>query len=398
MATSSDERPPAAPAAAKPAPVRRAGDDEQKSPAVQKSPAGSAAPAGATVRARSGLRAAASIPSSNPAQKPSFRPVAIVPVYNQPGRLAAVVNSIRQTNLPVILVDDGSNAETRELCDRLAAPGIKVIHRAQNGGKGAAVIQGFKAAGRAGFTHALQIDADGQHDLAALPAFLKIGMKHPNALVCGYPVYDASAPRARRVGRKLTNFWAAVNSLSLSFEDAMCGMRLYPLPPTLSVVENAHIGQRMEFDPEILVRLLWAGLRVKNIPVKVIYPADGISHFRGFADNMRISAMHAKLCVMMITRLPILLFSRAFGWAPECEKPEPAPAVKAARGAAGAKGAPSAAAGASAASSGAAARTRSAPARTPEEEERAGRAARAAALAAEEARKKLSGLERRPRA
>lgn len=358
------------------------------------------------------------MPAGNPAQKPSFRPVAIVPVYNQPARLAQVVNGLRQLNLPVILVDDGSEAPTRELCDRLASPAVKVIHRPVNGGKGAAVIQGFKAAGRAGFTHALQVDADGQHDLAALPAFLKIGLKHPNALVCGYPVYDATAPRARRIGRKATNFWAAVNSLSLSFEDAMCGMRLYPLPPTLSVVENARIGQRMEFDPEILVRLLWAGLRVKNIPVKVTYPADGVSHFRGFADNLRISAMHAKLCVMMLTRLPILLFSRAFGWAPECEKPEPTPsaakaakAAKTAANAASAAGAPSAAgasaaapgtAGAGAASAAAPAafssRPRNAPARTPEEEERAGRAARAAALAAEEARKKLSGLERRPRA
>lgn len=271
-----------------------------------------------TAAARSGLRAQA--PG---AAKPVFRLCAVVPVYDQPARLEGVVASLRQMGLPVIVVDDGSHEPTKSLCDRLAAPLVKVVHHAVNLGKGAAVITGFKTAAKAGYTHVLQIDADGQIDLAVVPALVRLAQKHPSALICGYPRFDATAPLARRLGRRLTNFWCAVNSLSISFEDAMCGLRVYPLDAALAVCENAHVGRRMDFDPEILVRLLWAGLRVKNVPVAVTYPKDGVSHFRPLADNLRISWMHAKLFLQMATRFPIIVWSRAFGRDAVCERSAP---------------------------------------------------------------------------
>lgn len=249
-----------------------------------------------------------------------FRPLALVPVYNHPDTIAAVVKDLRAMHLPVLIVDDGSDERTRTACDALTGVAVTVVHRAQNGGKGAAMMTGFKRAAREGYTHVLQIDADGQHDRAAVSRFIQLAHKFPNHLICGYPVYDSSVPKARLWGRKITNFWVAVNSLSLSFEDAMCGMRVYPIEAVTEVLENARIGERMEFDPEILVRLLWAGVRVKNAPVAVTYPKDGISHFRGLRDNLRISWMHAKLCTMMLTRLPIILWSRVFGRVPECER------------------------------------------------------------------------------
>lgn len=250
----------------------------------------------------------------------SFRPLALVPVYNHPDTIAAVVKDLRAMHLPVLIVDDGSDEKTRAACDALAGVAVTVLHRAQNGGKGAAMMTGFKRAARDGYTHVLQIDADGQHDRSAVSRFIQLAHKFPNHLICGYPVYDSSVPKARLWGRKITNFWVAVNSLSLSFEDAICGMRVYPIEAVTEVLENARIGERMEFDPEILVRLLWAGVRVKNAPVAVTYPKDGISHFRGLRDNLRISWMHAKLCTMMLTRLPIILWSRVFGRVPECER------------------------------------------------------------------------------
>ena len=249
-----------------------------------------------------------------------FRPLALVPVYNHPDTIAAVVKDLRAMHLPVLIVDDGSDERTRAACDALRGVAVTVVHREQNGGKGAAMMTGFKRAAREGYTHVLQIDADGQHDRAAVSRFIQLAHKLPNHLICGYPVYDSSVPKARLWGRKITNFWVAVNSLSLSFEDAMCGMRVYPIEAITEVLENARIGERMEFDPEILVRLLWAGVRVKNAPVAVTYPKDGISHFRGLRDNLRISWMHAKLCTMMLTRLPIILWSRVFGRVPECER------------------------------------------------------------------------------
>lgn len=349
------------PAPASPAPVKPAG-----------------APA-AAVPARSQAKPAAG--------KCAIRIAAVVPVYNQPDRLSDVVQHLRRLNLPVILVDDGSSQPTRAACDALAGTAVKVVHRPRNGGKGAAVATGFKAAARLGFTHALQIDADVQHDPKALPKFLQLAQKFPQSLICGYPVYDHTAPASRRIGRKMTNFWCAVNSLSLSFADAMCGLRVYPLAPTLSVLDNAKIGQRMEFDPEILVRLLWSGVRVKNAPVPVSYPEGGVSHFHAFSDNLRISLMHAKLCVMMLTRLPIILFSRLCGWAPEARKDAATKAVV---------GAP-APAPKSALEKKALASTGP---RTPEqlrEAQRAERAAIAAAAAAQQAQTVLDGLEKHKR-
>ncbi|KAB7650392.1 glycosyltransferase family 2 protein [Sutterella seckii] len=269
----------------------------------------------ATVKpARSGIR------TPPQPQAPQVRVCALIPVYDQPAKLEGVVAQLRQLSLPVILVDDGSHEPTKSLCDRPAAPFVKVIHHPVNQGKGAAVMTGFKAASRLGYTHVLQVDADGQIDLAVLPTLLRLMQKYPASLICGYPKYDASVPKSRLWGRKLTNFWCAVNSLSLSIEDAMCGLRIYPVAAALDVCENARLGRRMDFDPEILVRLLWAGVRLKYVPVAVTYPADGVSHFRPFGDNMRISWMHAKLFLQMITRFPIIIWSRAFGRDPVCRR------------------------------------------------------------------------------
>lgn len=244
----------------------------------------------------------------------AFRPAALIPVYNHPATVEAVVSALIRQRIHVIVVDDGSDAPTRDACDRCAKLGATVIHRKVNGGKGAAMISGFRAAAKAGFTHVVQIDADGQHDISAVQHFLTLSKKYPDALICGYPQYDKTVPSARFWGRKLTNFWVAVNSLSMSFADAMCGLRVYPVSAALQITSNARIGLRMEFDPEILVRLIWMGVRVKNLPVAVTYPADGVSHFRGLHDNMRISLMHAKLFILMLTRFPFILCSRMTGW------------------------------------------------------------------------------------
>lgn len=239
---------------------------------------------------------------------PAFRPCAVIPCYNHPKTVGKVAMALRRYGLPVLLVNDGSNAETRAVLESLTQTdcGIMVIHRPENGGKGAACLSGFKAAAKRRFTHVLQIDADAQHDLSEIPVFLRIGQSEPAALVCGYPVYDESVPKARLIGRKITNFWCSVNGLSLAFEDAMCGMRLYPVA-ALEKLFTTHMGTRMDFDPEILVRLLWGPIRVRNVPVRVTYPEDGISHFDMKMDNLRISLMHTKLFFGMLLRLPRLL-------------------------------------------------------------------------------------------
>lgn len=241
----------------------------------------------------------------------SFRPCFLVPVYNHPHTIGKVVKRLAAFDLPIYLIDDGSDAPTRKaLAQTVAAcPLARLITLPVNGGKGAAVIAGFEQAHADGLTHALQVDADGQHDLADVPRFLALGAATPEAVVCGRPIYDGSVPKARLYGRAITHFWVGVETLSRDVPDSMCGFRLYPLAATMRVL-GPHIARRMAFDIEILVRLAWLGGPIINVPTRVTYPEDGISHFAMLADNLRISATHTRLVAGMLWRAPALLWRR----------------------------------------------------------------------------------------
>ncbi len=243
----------------------------------------------------------------------AFHPIALIPVYDHESCLADIVAALRAKGLFVLLVDDGSHASCAREAARVAAstPGVFHVRHAENGGKGAAVVTGFETAANLGFTHVLQIDADGQHDLGAVNTFLEAGRALPKAMICGTPVYDDSVPVARLNGRKISNWWVHVNSLSTAVDDALCGFRVYPLAAVLPLLKREHVGKRMDFDVEILVRLLWQGTIIENRPVHVTYPQDGVSHFDMVKDNVKISLMHARLFFGMLRRLPKLLLRKA---------------------------------------------------------------------------------------
>ena len=220
-------------------------------------------------------------------------PCAVIPVYNHGATVAPIVRRLRLLGLPCILVNDGSTPDCAATLDTLAEPKVTVLHRASNGGKGAAVCDGLRAAARAGHSHALQIDADGQHDLDDAARLLRASQAAPDHLIGGLPVFGDDAPRARLYGRWLTRIWVWINTLSFDIPDAMCGLRVYPLQHVIPVL--AHTGTHMDFDIEILVRLHWARVPMHWIPSRIRYPLDGVSHFRALADNLLISRMHARL-------------------------------------------------------------------------------------------------------
>jgi hypothetical protein len=181
-------------------------------------------------------------------------------------------------------------------------------------------MSGLREAFASGYSHALQIDADGQHDTGDIPRFLALARERPEAVVTGRPVYDASVPRGRLIARNLTHVWVWIETLSFDIRDSMCGFRVYPLRPVVEVLNRSRPGRRMDFDPEILVRLFWAGTPVLTIPTRVIYPLGGQSHFRMVHDNVLITAMHVRLVFGMLWRLPRLLgrklarVARVLGW------------------------------------------------------------------------------------
>lgn len=236
---------------------------------------------------------------------------AVIPVYNHGGPIAGVVEALRGHGLPVLLVDDASEPGCAAVLDHLALqPEVTLLRLPVNEGKGGAVIAGLRRAAQLGWTHALQIDADGQHDTRDVPAFAAAATAAPTQMICGYPIYDDSVPKARLYGRYATHIWVWINTLSLAIRDSMCGFRIYPLAGTLPVVEREHIGRRMDFDTEIAVRLYWSGMGVTNVPTRVRYPEDGVSHFRVWQDNVLISAMHTRLFFGMLLRAPKLLWRK----------------------------------------------------------------------------------------
>ena len=242
-----------------------------------------------------------------------FRPCVLVPVYNHEGTLDSLVDRLRCCGLPCILVDDGSDVACRDTMVRLRqreAAWVRLVRHGTNQGKGAAVITGLRTAAADGFTHAVQIDADAQHSTDDVPKFLDAARRNPLAVIAGCPEYDTSVPRARLYGRYATLIWVWINTLSLEIRDAMCGFRVYPIAPTLALADRVRLGTRMEFDAEVIVRLSWDGVRVVNLSTPVTYRVDGVSHFRLWRDNLRISRMHARLFFGMLRRLPHLLLRR----------------------------------------------------------------------------------------
>lgn len=244
-----------------------------------------------------------------------MRSVAIIPVYNHPSTIAAMVDGVRSHGLPCILVDDGSDPACAAVLDTLAQcqpEAVTLVRLPQNQGKGGAMMAGFREAARQGYSHALQIDADGQHDVRDIPQFLALAQQHPLAVIAGCPVYDASVPKGRFYARYATHVWVWINTLSFDIQDSMCGFRVYPLRPVITLLDQQRIGRRMDFDSEIVVRLHWRGVPVLNLLTRVTYPQDGISHFKVWVDNLLISRMHAVLFFGMVLRLPVLLWRKCF--------------------------------------------------------------------------------------
>ena len=237
----------------------------------------------------------------------------LIPVYEHGATLGAVVDALASSGLPCLVVDDGSGDATRRALDEVAVrhPFVERIRRERNGGKGAALKTGYRAAIERGFSHVVQLDADGQHDAADVPRFLDAMRAQPEALVLGVPVFDASAPRARIVARQLSRGLVWLACLSRAVRDPLCGFRGVPLAAASAVIDATRTGDRMEFEPELAVRLVWRGTPVSSLPTRVVYPPGGVSHFSVRRDYPLLVALYARLVGGMLLRAPELLRARA---------------------------------------------------------------------------------------
>lgn len=239
----------------------------------------------------------------------------VIPCYQHSSHLRKILAFLQKYELETIVVNDGSDdfhsQNIEEVCNDYS--NVFLITHQSNQGKGASVISALDYAKHRGFTHAIQIDSDGQHNLEKISDLISLSNAHPTAVISGFPIFDDNAPLGRKIGRWLTHIWVWIETLSTSIKDSMCGFRIYPVDKTLAIAQKSKIGLRMEFDIEILVRLYWAGIETIQLPVEVTYPENGYSNFRLLRDNCLITKMHTKL---VIEKIFSFLF---FGWRSEAK-------------------------------------------------------------------------------
>lgn len=240
--------------------------------------------------------------------------VVLIPTYNTGPRLLATVREVLGRWDHVWVIVDGSFDGSADALQTLPAAGLRVLHRQTNGGKGAAVEAGAIAALKAGFTHALVMDADGQHPASRITDFMTASRDRPDAIVLGVPLFGPEAPAIRVQGRKLSRALVRFEILGPGIDDPLFGFRVYPLAPLVATLGACRYARRYDFDPEIAVRLYWAGRPTVNLPAACRYlsPAEGgVSHFRYIRDNLRMTWLHFRLITeLLVLRWPAVIRRR----------------------------------------------------------------------------------------
>lgn len=238
----------------------------------------------------------------------------IIPTYNNGGTIARVVDEVWPHCHDIIVVDDGCTDNTREAL-QACAHSVSMVSYAPNRGKGHALQAGFRRAMAMGYTHAITIDADGQHFASDIPALVAQMHKHPDAIVVGNRnLNEANMPRGNTFANKFSNFWFRLQT-GVNLADTQSGYRLYPL---MRLHGLGLITSRYEAELELLVLAAWHGTSIVSVPVRVYYPpaAERVTHFRPIYDFARISLLNVILCIgALVYGLPMRV-ARAF----ECVK------------------------------------------------------------------------------
>ncbi|HSZ08133.1 MAG TPA: glycosyltransferase family 2 protein [Steroidobacteraceae bacterium] len=246
---------------------------------------------------------------------PSSTHLVLIPSYNPGPKVDSTVRAALERWAPVWVIVDGSTDHSEHRLSAMAAtdPNLRVSVLPKNSGKGAAVLFGLREARALGFTHVLTMDSDGQHPADSIATFMQISISSPAAMVLGKPIFDDSAPGLRVKGRKISNWWANLETLWAGIDDSLFGFRVYPIDPLISVMRRQPWMRRFDFDVEAVVRLCWRGVIPINLPAQVRYfkPEEGgVSHFNYWRDNALLTWMHFRLFVGFILRLPLLAARR----------------------------------------------------------------------------------------
>ena len=228
--------------------------------------------------------------------------VICIPVFNNPTTIAGVIDGcLRIEGLPVLVVDDGSHVPVEEIYG--THPLVTYLRHPSNMGKGVALQDAFRWAIAQGYTHLIAIDGDGQHDPQDIVPLRAAAEDDPWAIVVGdRDMRAANVPGSSAFGKKFSNFWVRYQT-NVGVADSQSGYRIYPL---FFVQNMKFFCRRYDFEIEVLIRLIWKGLAVKNVNVGVKYfpKEERVSHFHKWKDNFRISVLNTFLTVGSLIRNP----------------------------------------------------------------------------------------------
>lgn len=216
----------------------------------------------------------------------------LIPTYNNDATLTRVLDQVYYYTSNIIIINDGSTDATNEILKSYTS--LIVVHLPINKGKGNALKTGFKAAGKLGYEYAISMDSDGQHFPDDLPVFLDALEEHlpqnPDLLVIGArKMDDPGVPEKSSIGNRFSSFWYWVET-GIKLQDTQCGYRLYPL----NIVNSLNLyTSKFELEIEVIVKAAWRGVKVINLPVKVLYdPRERVTHFRPWQDVARITVLN----------------------------------------------------------------------------------------------------------
>lgn len=237
-----------------------------------------------------------------------LRVCVVVPTFDNPRTISSVVKDIvSKTDFPVLIVDDGSETPVTnvlyswEVREALEQGRVKVARFEENRGKGAALQFAIERLIAEGYTHMFSVDGDGQHLAREIPKLVEVAKSNPWDLVIGNRrLKSKNVPQISKFGRKFSNFWVQYQT-GLQIRDSQSGFRLYPLFP-MQTMKFATV--KYDFEIEVLIRLMWRGVHVREVDIDVLYPegSERVSHFHKFKDNARISALNTALVVISLLR------------------------------------------------------------------------------------------------
>jgi len=221
----------------------------------------------------------------------------LIPTYNNEQTLAGVIRDVQEYSDDIIVVNDGSTDSTADLLKKFQR--ISLVSYAVNRGKGYALRKGFQRALDLGYDYVISIDSDGQHYAEDLPKFLSAVQVHPSAIIMGVRnMEQAGVPGKSSFGHKFSNFWFWVET-GIKMNDTQSGYRLYPIR---LLSGTTFITRKFEFEIEVMVRSVWNGVDMAEVPIKVFYASkeDRVSHFRPFQDFTRITILNTVFVIVAV--------------------------------------------------------------------------------------------------